>query len=305
MSTLSEIQSLDEIQYKSRFKLVLLALLVVFIFLFSFTQFYPVGDKIKSILKASFQGRVCNPDFDEIRMEWLFPKIIISDLVIPSSCLDRQGPPLKFTHLTINYQLINFAPFGLPFKIETELGGQPLSLYYVAGLGQQFVRLKDQSINLIRIQPLLGDNFKLAGTVLVDMSMGLSKGLINSLSLKAQSKDLQIPPQNIQGFTTPSLKINDFYLEAESESPPRIQIQKLVLGNTDSPIRANFKGRLTMVEGNFSMSPADLVGEIAFSDQLKKSIPIIDMMFQSFNQKDGFYQVKLGGTMGSLKPINL
>jgi len=175
----------------------------------------------------------------------------------------------------------------------------------VAGLGQQFVRLKDQSINLTRIQPLLGDDFKLAGTVLIDMSMGLTKGLMNSLALKAQSKNLQIPPQNIQGFTTPSLKINDFYLEAESDNPPRIQIQKLVLGNTDSPIRANFKGRLTMVEGNFSMSPADLVGEIAFSDQLKKSIPIIDMMFQSFNQKDGFYQVKLGGTMGSLKPINL
>jgi hypothetical protein len=303
MSIVSEVQSLDEIQYRSRFKLVLLSALVFFLFILSFVQFYPIGDKIKSTIKASFNGRGCNPDFDQIRMEWFFPKIIISDLVIPASCLNRQGPPLKFTHLTLNYQLINFAPFGLPFKVETELGGQHLSIYYVVGFGQQFLRLKDQSINLVRIQPLLGNDFKLGGTVIVDMGLGLSKGQMSSLSLKAQSKDLQIPPQNIQGFTTPPLKINDFYLEASSENPPRLMIQKLIMGNTESPIRANFKGRITMLDGNFGMSPADLAGEIAFSEQFKANLPIIDMMFQSFTQQDGFYQVKLGGTIGSLKPI--
>jgi hypothetical protein len=303
MSTMSEIQSLDEIQYKSKFKFLIMLVLVFFIFIISFLQFYPIGDKIKSTIKTSFNGRGCNPDFDQIRMEWFFPKIIVSDLVIPSNCLDRQGPPIKFTHLTLNYQLINFSPFGLPFKIETELGGQPLSIYYVAGIGQQFIRIKDQSINLVRIQPLLGSNFKLGGTVILDLALGLNKGQMSSLRLKAQSKDLQIPPQNIQGFTTPPLKINDFYLEASSENPPRLMIEKLIMGNTESPIRANFKGRISMLDGNFGMSPADLTGEIAFSEQFKKNLPLIEMMFQSFTQRDGFYQVKLGGTIGSLKPI--
>jgi hypothetical protein len=204
----------------------------------------------------------------------------------------------------LNYHLISFAPFGLPFRIDTELGGQPISLYYVLGINQQLIRLKDQTLNLARLQPLLGEKVKLGGNMIVDLNLAMSKDLMTSLSLKAQSKDLQIPPQNIQGFTTPPLKLNDFYLEAISENPPRIQIEKLILGDTDSPMRANFKGKITMLDGNFAMSPTDLAGEIAFSENFRKSLPLIDMMFQSFNQKDGFYQVRLGGTIGSLKPIS-
>ena len=131
----------------------------------------------------------------------------------------------------------------------------------------------------------------------------MSKNIITHLDLKAQSKDLQIPPQNIEGFTTPSLKLNEFYLEAASDTHPRIKIEKLIMGDTDSPLRANFKGKIDLQEGNSSMSPLDLSGEIAFSENFRQALPLIDMMFQSFSQKDGFYQVRLGGTLGSPKPI--
>lgn len=304
MASATEIQSLGEINYKSRFKIILVILLVSVTFVTAFLNFYPISDKIKSTIKASFKGRGCNPDFDQIHMELLLPKIVISDLVIPAICLDREGEPLKFTHLTLNYHLISFAPFGLPFRIDTELGGQPISLYYVLGINQQLIRLKDQSLNLARLQPLLGEKVKLGGNVIIDLNLGMSKDVMTSLSFKAQSKDLQIPPQSIQGFTTPPLKLNDFYLEATSENPPRVQIEKLILGDTDSPMRANFKGRITLLDGNFAMSPADLNGEIAFSENFRKALPLIDMMFQSFNQKDGFYQVRLGGMIGSLKPVS-
>ncbi len=299
----SEIQSLGEIQYKSKVKVLLLILLCLVLFVLSFLSFYPVGDKIKSIIKTGLNGRGCNPDFDEIHMEWLMPKIIVSNLVIPANCLERAGAPLKFNHLTINYNLINFAPFGLPFKVETEFQGQPLSIYYVAGIGSQMIRIKDQTLSLTRIQPLLGENFKLSGNVTIDMTLNMSKNSMSGFNLKAQSKDLQIPTQNIQGFTTPPMKLNDFYLEAISDSGSRVDVEKLIMGDTSSPMRANFKGKINLQEGNISMSPIDLQGEIAFTESFRSTLPLIDMLFQSFNQKDGFYQIRLGGTLGSPKPI--
>lgn len=301
--TASEIQSLNEIQYKSKIKIFLYLFLVIFLFVVAFLNFYPIGDKLKSIIKTSFKGQGCNPDFDQIQMEWILPKIVVSDLTLPAACLERAGEPINFTHLTINFNLISFAPFGLPFRIDTEMNGQLLSVYFVQGFSGQTVRMKDQTLSLAKLQPLFGEDFRMSGKVTVDMTASMSDNHLSGLNLKAQSKDLQVPPQNIQGFTTPPLKLNEFYLEANSESAPRITIDKLIMGDTDAPVRANFRGKIDLQEGNATMSPLDLAGEVAFSESFRQSLPLIDMMFQSFTQKDGFYQVRLGGTLGAPKPI--
>lgn len=303
MATATEIQSLGEIQYKSKIKIFLLILMVIFLFVFSFLNFYPIGDKLKSVIKTASNGRGCNPDFDKIHMEWFMPKIVVTNLVIPANCLERTGEPLKFSHLTINYTIINFAPFGLPFRVDTDLAGQPLTVYFVQGIGQQMLRLKDQTLDLARLEPLIGDKVKLAGRVTLDLNLTTSKNSLNNLVLKAQSKNLQIPAQNLQGFTTPPMKLNEFYLETTSEISPRIQIEKLIIGDTESPLRANFKGKIDLQEGNTAMSPLDLVGEVSFSENFRQSLPLVDMMFQSFTQKDGFYQIRVGGTLGAPKPI--
>ena len=119
MATATEVQSLNDIQYKSKIKVLLLIIIAFMLFVLAFLNFYPIGDKIKSVIKSSFNGRGCNPDFDEIHMEWMLPKIVVTNLVIPASCLERAGEPLRFTHLTMNYHIINFAPIGLPFRIDT------------------------------------------------------------------------------------------------------------------------------------------------------------------------------------------
>lgn len=302
MAASVEINSLDNINYKSRIKIYFYILIVFFLFVFAFMSFYPIGDKLKVFLKSNLKGSGCNPDFDEIRMEWIMPKIVVSDLKLPASCLGRTGEALEFSHVTLNYQLINFAPFGLPFRLDTELNGQPLTVYFVQGIGQRMIRLKDQTISLTRLQPLLGGNFKLAGNVTVDLNLTVSNNLLKGLSLIAESKDLQIPSQSIQGFTAPNLKINTLRLEATSEAPPRINVDKMILGDADSPLRANFKGRIDLQEGAPAFSPLNLGGEVAFSEAFKQQLPLIDMMFQSFTQKDGFYQIRLGGTLGAPKP---
>lgn len=302
MATASEVQSLENIQYKSKIKVYILPLIISSLFFVAFLNFYPIGTELKGFIKKNLKGTACNPDYDEIRIEWLLPKLVVTDLVLPASCLGRAGDPLKFSFITINFQFVSFSPLGIPFKIETEMNAQPISLYFVQGFGERMVRLKDQSIVLARLQPLMGD-VKLGGNITLDLNalMTNTNG-IKKLSFKARSKDFQIPSQNLQGFTTPNLKINDLVVEANSENPPRVTVDKLFMGDTESPMRAQFKGHVDLQNGAMAMSPLNLTGEVSFSENFKQQLPLIDMMFQSFNQKDGFYQIRLGGTLGAPKP---
>lgn len=302
MATATEIQSLEEIQYKSKFKLILLILLVFVLFVTAFLNFYPIGDKIKVHMQR-FMSPGCNPDFDDIRVEWLMPKIVISNLTLPAACLNRQGEPLKFNFVNINWHLISFSPVGIPYRIDTEMAGQPLSVHYVFGINQQLIRLKDQTIHLGRLEPLMGGTVKMAGSMTVDLSVLLANNVIKDIHLKGISKDFRLPSQNIQGFVMPNLDIKQFYVEADSVNHPRVEVKAFRVGDANAPIRAEFKGRIDLQEGNVAFSRLDLKGEIAFSDYLRQGLPLVDMLFQSFTQKDGFYQVRLGGTLGAPKPM--
>lgn len=302
MATVSEIQSLEEISYKSRIKFFFYPLILGVIFIFAFLNFYPVSSQLKMLMKKTLQGTGCNPDFDHIRLEWFLPKIVISDVTLPAACLGRVGEPLKLNYLNLHFHFINFAPFGIPFKLETEVNSQPLALYFVQGFGKRLVRIKDQSISLSRIQPLLGGKFKMSGTVLLDFSALMdNNNSLQDLSIKGRSTDFQLPSQNIEGFTTPAVKVNDFYLEAVSESPSRIILEKFIMGDPNSPLRANFKGKIQLQQGNLGFSPLDLRGEIAFTENFKQTVPLVELFFQSYEQKDGFYQIRLGGTLGQPK----
>ena len=54
MAVASEIQSLNEIQYKIKIKIVFLLMLVPFLFTAAFLNFYPIGDKIKEKIKTDY-----------------------------------------------------------------------------------------------------------------------------------------------------------------------------------------------------------------------------------------------------------
>jgi hypothetical protein len=302
MASTSEIQSLEDIRYKSRIKTWIFPIILTFIFVLAFFTYYPVGDQLKVLLKKNLKGTACNPDYNELRMEWLLPKLIVTDLDLPASCLNRTGESLKFSHLTINFRLISFTPFGIPFRIDTELNDQPLSVYFVQGFGKRLIRLKDQSLVLNRLQPLLGGKLKMAGNLKLDLSVLLgSDNSLQELTLNAQSKDLQLPSQSVENFTVPMMRVNLLKIEANTENPPRITLNQMFMGDTDSPMRANFKGRVDLQQGNLGFSALNLEGGIAFNENFKQTVPLVDLLFQSYPQKDGFYQVRIGGTLGQPK----
>ena len=295
MAVASEIHSLEEINYKSRIKPFLFGILIFFILVFSFLSYYPIGDKIKDQVKKATAG-ACNFDYNEVRFEFFLPKVVIDDLILPASCLGREGAPIRLNYLNLGFRLISFSPFGIPFKIDTEYNGQPLEVYYVLGFGGQTIRMIDQRLVLSRLENLMG-NFKLGGSVTVDVLVQMDMAQkLKALDIKALSKDFKIPPQTMQGFDLPSLLVRDFYLETNSDDFPRVLVKKLTLGDTESPVRASFKGVINMIEPA-GFSPLKLDGEMAFSEPFKQQFPVSLIFNEKYTVKDGFYQIGLGGTL--------
>jgi len=302
MASMTEINSLDDINYKSpsKFKTFLVGVLGFILLVIGFLNYYPVGDAIKKVIRTQMAGSGCNPDFGDLSINPLLLKIEVTELSLPSRCFNQAGKPLNLPFVSINYHLISFLPLGLPFRVDTQIEGNPLSIHFVAGIGEQLIRVKDQKLSLSKLLPLVAPEFKIAGDLTVDLSMSSTyQGTMTGMNLKAVSKNFTIPGQNIQGFELPNLRVGEIFVEASSENPPRIVIEKLIAGNPNSPIRANFKGRIDLQEGNPAFSPMELVGEVNFSPSLKESIGILDLLMEPYPQRDGFYQVKIGGTLGA------
>jgi type II secretion system protein N len=302
MATMSEIGSLDEINYKSpsKLKTFLVSVLGLILLMIGFLNYYPVGEAIKKVIRTQMAASGCNPDFNDLSINPFLLKVEVTELSLPSRCFNQSGKPLNLPFLTINYHLISFLPFGLPFRIDTQVEGNPLSIHFVAGIGEQMIRVKDQKLTLAKLLPLFAPQFKIAGDLTIDLSMSTNyQGIMTSMNLKAVSKNFTIPGQNVQGFELPNLRVGEIFVEASSENPPRIVIQKLIAGNPNSPIRANFKGRIDLQEGNPAFSPMEFVGEVNFSQSLKESVGILDLLMEPYPQRDGFYQVKIGGTLGA------
>ena len=79
-------------------------------------------------------------------------------------------------------------------------------------------------------------------------------------------------------------------------------LEYFVIGDLDSPIRANFKGDITPNSSNFLFSRINLQGEVAFGQSIKDNFGILLNFFNAFPTKDKFYQMRLQGTVGQPLP---
>lgn len=292
----SEIKSLDEIQYSSKVKIYITAIVVFFLFVMAFMNNFPVGDKLKTTIKSSMRGSGCNPDYSSLGIEWLLPKLVVNDLKVPAGCFEKTGDPLTFNYVNLNWRVINFAPIGIPFRLDTELSGKPIEIYFVQGIGERLIRIKDQKISLTSLQQFMG-SFKLDGVIDMNLYLLLNKEGIKNLDLHANSKNLVIPAQSIEGFTLGKQAVNDFDLKATSDGN-RIRVENLIMGDSTSPIRASFKGNIDLNQRDSALSILNLTGEVTFTEEFKNSFPV-DLVFSKFTQRDGFYQVKISGTLGA------
>ena len=278
---------------KKRWSLIIILAFVIGLF-GAFPIFNTLENTIKSTL-GSIPG--CSISFDKINFHFFLPKVIVSNVNVPGSCYSTaSADPLRLEEIRLNFRGISFAPLGPHFKLETEVLGNPLDAYLTFGIFSHAINIKENKIDLSKLSPLF-PQVKVKGEIELNALVSFSAKNIGEMKIAATSKNLTVPGQKIFGFTMPLLSIGDFLLKGTMNTKNILKVEDFILGDTESPIRSNFKGKATVNTRNIKSTRLDLKGEVSFSDKLLQDIPLIEMAMQQFDKKDKFYQIGITGQL--------
>lgn len=299
---MSNKEKLENIDYSfpkmGRSKWIVITLTV---FLFGFIIYFPFMYKMKSVVKSQLHKIPgCSIDYQNIKLGLFLPKVVVKDLVVPQSCFGKHGQPLKMDKVFLYFRGLSFSPFGPHFKIETNLNDIPISSYLTTGIGGIAINIKENTIDLSKLN-IFFPQVNLAGKIKIDALIRLSGKKISDFKLNIRSTDLSFPGQKIQGFKLTTMRMNNLLLKA-SMNGNKLQVQNIILGDDDSPIRANFKGNIGINQRNITSGQLDLKGEVAFSSRFLEKYAIIKLVMNKFDKKDEFYQIRLTGPLMRPKP---
>ena len=273
--------------------------LISITFIFSVFLHFPIAEKIDGLIKQTLAANPrCAIGYEDVNFEFFLPKLVVKNLNIPAGCTgSRGGNDIFLKKVNLNIRGISFTPFGPHFLIETELYNNPIEAYLTVGFGSIAINLQEAKIKLKELSSLL-PAVKLKGTLTVDALVELGSKGIKDLKAHIYSKDLVFPSQKIPNpsLTLPTFNIQDLLIKATMENN-KIMVKELIVGNPDSPIRANFKGPITLNQGNIAYSQMNLKGELAFSEKFIKDFMVVDMYMKQFTKKDNFYQLELSGPL--------
>jgi hypothetical protein len=288
-------QSLDySLSFFSRPRWVTISIAVL---LLGIISYFPLMYKMNSFIKRQLQSLPgCALDYDEIKFEFFLPKVIVSDITVPQSCIGKFGEPLKMDALFVYFRGFSFSPLGPHFKIETNLNNMPLELYLTQGISATALNVRDNYIDTKKLNKIFPE-FNLNGKVKIDALIKISDSEIKDLKINISSKDLLFPAQDILGFKLTSLKVNNLLIKGEVKQNKKLVIEDIILGDIDSPIRANFKGSLDLNAKNFLLSQMNLAGEVAFNNAFLEKYAIIKLFMAKFDKNDEYYQIKITGPL--------
>jgi type II secretion system protein N len=301
----NEVEAIDYEAY-SLGKIKLLILMGVFFFL-GFVFYFPFVSKTHHFIASTITNIPgCKLSYNSLEIEMFMPKVILNDLSIPSSC-SGTASPLFIDQAKVWFMGPSFSPLGISTSVDAKLDKNMLEIDQSIGFNSQVFRIEDNTIDLRAIKRLASLPVDMSGDVNISALVQTSKAGIEEASVNINSKNLLIPAQTVQIFPIPELNLRVFSLKAEQLNPKTLQIRELVIGDLGSPIRAKFKGNININPRSFMNSQLDLIGEFAISNKLLSTdnFSMLKFFLNQYNQKDGFYQVKLTGTIRQPRPSTL
>lgn len=273
------------------------------LFLSAFILYFPLANKIESKLRQSLSSIPgCPINYGSLSFSFFLPKFVVNDLEVPQSCFDKRGAPFTFDNVNLYLRGMSFSPFGPHLKLATNVFGNPFEALISIGFGGAVLNLKDTTVDLAKISPLLPAGLKLDGKAKIDLLLKTGSLGVESLDFKLSSRDLALPSQNIQAFQFSRMNINNILLKAQMGIDGIVQLKEIILGDTESPIRANFKGSIKLSRKVPELSKLDLLGEVAFSEKFLEDYSIVGMLMNRFDKKDDFYQIQIQGPLNRPVP---
>ena len=321
---MSEIQETKDIDYSYSFLLSPKWIFgILLFFILTVLSYIPLKKYMDALIYSKLVfGPGCQVKVKNYHFEWFAPKLVLEKTKIPGTCFGETLPSgLLLDTTKVYFRGLSFSPFGLSARIDTNIFQSEIETYIIAGFNGLSVILESESkdgkfiseTNKIKISSLnkLLPSLEVKGDLYLSNIL-VSMGYIGELSkvvVNIASKNLQLPAQQVEipspmgGGTLPlgipDMPINSFLLQATSDDGKNIEISDFIVGDDNSPIRAQFSGQLALELRQIMLSQLNISGELGFSDEFLENFAIIQAFLSSFDKKDNFYQIQVKGTLGS------
>jgi len=282
-------------------------ILTIPLFLYGFLSLFPVEQRIETLLKSALsKDKKCPIHFNSFKTKLFFPGAILKDIIIPSSCFDAPKD-LKIPQAEITWRGLSFKPFGLSFRANMDVLSSSLEARLIVGLKGQQINISDQEVDLSKLLVYLPIKLKMQGRVTLNSLAYIEKQKLSRIVIQATSNNLDFPPQDVR-FPNINIPLNmprifaqnlNFHAQLVSDI---LDIREFTLGNNQSPLRAKVnKGSIKINKNNSNLSRLNIQSEVYLDPKDKTLSDIASFAFSQFDKKDNFYQIRIGGTVGSPK----
>lgn len=268
----------------------------------AFILYFPFMLKMESSVRAILSSSSCPITYEKMDYSlFLLPKVTVSNVNIPAQCMGGKTS-LPIEQMNLNFRFFAFDPFGLHFAINIKALETKFDGNLTLGLFEHALNINRNSISMQKLDPYFDSLPKLRGDVELNLATRFTNESVRNLLLNINSKNLAFPPQKISIIDLPLLNIKNLLIKLKTQENGTIKVEDIIIGDDASPIRANFKGTIKPNMRALAYSSVDLSGEFAFGEDFLKDFSLITNLLKPYPQRDGFYQIKLGGTLSNIKP---
>lgn len=263
----------------------------------------PLKEKITDIVTSKLaSNESCPIFFERLEVGDFLEKIKIAGPIISGECLGRQSS-LRFDQMVANLSWPTISPPGISVHLELTDEKSVINIYPVISYPKILVAIKQTTLDGEFLEKLVGGALKITGKFAIDSSLEMEKGDILEGNLSLNSTNLIIPRQTISGFNIPTLFLRNFGINGSIPEKNVIDFSNLTIGDKDSMIFTQMKGKLRLNRASFQESKMELAGKIRFSKDFITSFPILNLLLSGKTPgTDGLYNIKLEGPLSSLKP---
>jgi len=240
--------------------------------------------------------------FEKAELQYFLPKILIKKLNIKGQCFGNPENDLILQNMNIGLSFPSLYPLGLKLHLEIKEGQTHLDIYPIISIFSRVIKFEESVIDakLLGVFSASKTSY-FAGLIHINGLLKFdSENLIDG-ELNLESKNFSIPPQNINGFEVPLLKLNRFELKSEVTKNNLLKVNTFNIGDNKSPASLSLSGQVNVSPQMFSNSLVVLKGNMKLSSLLLSNFQFLNL-FLPKDRTDGNYIFSLSGPISQLTP---
>ena len=282
-----------------KFKIILLAvLLAVAGLVFNF----PLETKILGFLSSKLGGnKQCPVFFKDVRLTWFLPRADFVDTVISGKCLGKPEENISLDEFYVELGFPGLLPPNLKLDIRIKGENSVLNITPRLSLSPTEIKIEKSKIDARLLKLLLAGAPDFSGTFDLNSFLQMGADSILDARFSITSNNLLIPEQTVSGFALPALPLNYFILKG-TYATNIVTLESFMIGEENSPLKANFKGTIAINLANMGQSILDLTGDLFLSQKIIDAFPLITMMLGDKKTANGSYKLKLTGFVSAPRP---